>query len=149
MTRGEAGVQPLINMAPELKLSDRYMMVDGSPTEQVGDIPLFPAIALPVETKLEFECPSDHLDCLRTYLGNVTKVLTVGWAAQEQHFLKLLKDTLTQEIYIHAVARREQDATDVLERFKAAGIPVKEGLAATGGFTEYAVNRELEKHLGA
>ena len=124
----------MINMAPEVKISDRFRIIDTRPKGKVNNVPLFPAIALPVETKLDFECPTDHLNCLHAHLGKVTKVLTVGWAAQEWHFLKLLKELLEEEISIYVVAAGKQDAEGVLERIKAAGIGVKDEEAALGGF---------------
>lgn len=137
----------LISVAPDLKISDRFRIVDGMPIGKVGDIPLVPAIALPVETKSAFECPSDHLDHLCEHLGNVTKVVTIGWAAQEQHFLKLLKEHLADEISIFAAAAGKQDAESVLKRVRAGGIGVKDGEAAQSGFTECTIKREFEKFL--
>jgi hypothetical protein len=59
----------LINIAPDLKITDRFRIVVSHPIGKIDDIPLFPAIAIPVETKLYFECPPDHLDCLWTHLA--------------------------------------------------------------------------------
>jgi hypothetical protein len=118
--------------------------VDSHPIGKIDDTPLFPAIAIPVETKLEFECPPDHLDCLRKHLGKITKVLTVGWAAQEQHFLKLLREHLTQEIRVEAVAGPEPQGEQVLDRIKGAGISLV-AERPVAGFTEYVVSREAER----
>jgi hypothetical protein len=111
----------LINKAPDLKITNRFRIVNDHPIGKIDDTPLFPAIAIPVETKLEFECPPDHLDCLCKHLGRITKVLTVGWAAQEQHFLKLLREHLTQEIRVVAVAGPEPQGEQVLDRIKVRG----------------------------
>ncbi|MGA3061852.1 MAG: hypothetical protein ABSD90_01350 [Methylocystis sp.] len=138
----------LISIAPDINITDRFRIVDHHPTGKVGDIPLFPAIAIPVETKINFECPSSHLDCLRAFLGKVTKVLTVGWAAQEQHFLKLLREHLTEEIHVKVVAGNIPDGEQALDRVRGAGIRlIAEPPAA--GFTEYAVSREAELFLKA
>jgi hypothetical protein len=134
----------MINMA-NLKISDRFTMV---PSNSMGEgVPVYPAIALPVDTKSNFECPSGHLDCLREHLAKVTKVVTIGWAAQEQHFLKLLKEHLTEEISIYAVAGERPYAQAVLHRIEDAGIRVKVREAATGGFTESTAKREFEEFL--
>ena len=138
----------LINIAPDLKITDRFRIVVSYPIGKIDDIPLFPAIAIPVETKLDFECPPDHLDCLCTHLGRITKVLTVGWAAQEEHFLKLLKDHLTKEIRVKAVAGTELEGEQVLDRIKGAGIRLVAEPAAAG-FTEYVVSREAERFFSA
>lgn len=55
----------------------------------------FPALAIPVEKKSEFVCPPEHLEALADVLPRVTKIITVGWRATEQHFLTMLKKRLT------------------------------------------------------
>jgi hypothetical protein len=72
----------------------------------------------------------------------------VGWAAQEQHFLKLLKDHLTKEIRLKAVAGTELESEQVLDRIKGAGIRLVAEPAAAG-FTEYVVSREAERFFSA
>src|SRR5262245_20054374 len=51
----------LIHNAPDLKLTDRYRIVTERPIGKLDTTPLFPAIAIPVETKRAFECPNEHL----------------------------------------------------------------------------------------
>jgi hypothetical protein len=138
----------LIDRVAELKITDRFRLVHDFPPGKIDDIPLFPAIAIPVETKLGFECPTDHLDCLREYLGRVTKILIVGWRATERHFLKLLKENLTTLVHVQAVVSDEQEADEVLNRIKSAGIPLNDH-PTRAGFTEYVVSREAERFFKA
>ena len=83
---------------------------------------LFPAIALPVETKRDYECPDDHLECLRGYLPQITKVLSIGWRATEKHFMDLLSELLPENVSLCAVAGNEQQAEEVIGRFEEVGI---------------------------
>ena len=55
----------------------------------------YPAIAIPVEKKSEFSCPPEHLEALAKVIPNVTKIITIGWRATEQDFLKMLHMRLT------------------------------------------------------
>lgn len=55
----------------------------------------FPAIAIPVEKKSQFMCPAEHFQIIGNLLTSVNKVITLGWRAQEQHFLKMLHSPLT------------------------------------------------------
>ena len=126
----------MIDRVAELTMTERFRLVHDFPPGKIDDIPLFPAIAIPVETKSGFECPPDHLDCLREHLGRVTKILTIGWRATERHFLKLLKEKLTAVVNVQAVARDKQEAEEVLDRIKCAGISLIGHPAATG-FSEY------------
>jgi hypothetical protein len=49
----------IIDRAPELRISDRYQMVLGNNPSRArteNNVPLYPAVAIPVETKSNFEC---------------------------------------------------------------------------------------------
>jgi hypothetical protein len=54
------------------------------------DSMLFPAISIPVENKDEFSCPPEHITALEDLLPKVTKMITIGWRATEENFLKML-----------------------------------------------------------
>ncbi len=133
----------LIQRANELKISTRFHIVQEHPIGKIGDIPLFPAIAIPVETKEEFECPKDHLECLRTLLPTVTKILIVGWRGTEYNFLDLLKESLTEEVPTLVVAEKKSAAEEVIDRMQEAGVQVI-GELVHNGFTGFVVNREAE-----
>jgi hypothetical protein len=54
-------------------------------------LPCVPSLAIPMATKTDsdFACPAEHLNELRTRLGEVTDVLIIGWRGIEQHFLEM------------------------------------------------------------
>jgi hypothetical protein len=139
-------VRELIKRAGELKISDRYILAGGQPISNIGNIPLFPAIAIPVETKSGFECPSDHLECLSAHLGKVTKIIIVGWRATEKHFLDLLSGAVTGNIPVQVIAGGRDPGEEVLSHFSTAGISIL-GEALDAGFTQYVVSREAERFL--
>jgi hypothetical protein len=43
-----------------------------------------------------FECPTDHIGTLESYIPRVSKIITIGWRRAEQHFLKLLAKHLAR-----------------------------------------------------
>jgi hypothetical protein len=136
----------LINRTGEIKISKKYHMVSGIPIAKSGDIALFPALAIPVETKIDFECPAEHLDSLRSLIPQVDKILMIGWRASEQPFLQLLGENLQQEIRGLVVAGGKDDAQAAIENVRRAGVQ-GEYMAAEGGFTELVVNREADEFL--
>ena len=104
----------LIELAPELKLSDQYVRADATDPHQMFtfDWPVVPAIAVPVQTKTEdtFQWPDSHRAYLKQLLPQVTKILIIGWRGKEAHFLKLLRENLsssgvTQITHLQAVGR--------------------------------------------
>lgn len=109
--------------------------------------PIFPAIAIPVQTKSEryFECPHAHLTYLGQMLDNVTKILIIGWQAKEAHFLQMLKPKLPLLRQIMVVGANAPDAEKVLRYFlEEIGkriLPLNR-YVGQGGFTDFIVNQE-------
>ncbi len=62
--------------------------------------PVVPVVALPLVNKDggAFVAPTEHITCLQEQiLGDVTRIVVIGWRAAEQHFLELLVDGLPKE----------------------------------------------------
>jgi hypothetical protein len=79
----------------DIDVSEQYQKVVRPPVVFEDGNVGFPALAIPVERKDVFSCPPEHLQVLADALPRVTKVITVGWRATEQHFLTMLKKPLT------------------------------------------------------
>jgi hypothetical protein len=56
---------------------------------------LVPALSIPMDKKVEFSCPHEHIKKLQELLPNVTKVLVIGWPATEADFLNMLRTELS------------------------------------------------------
>ena len=138
----------LISQAETVKVTDRFHLVQDYPIGKIDNIPLFPAIAIPVETKSDFECPQDHLDCLAQHLSRVDRIVIIGWRAAESHFLAILKEKLPSDIPVQVVAGKKTSAEDILEKVQRFGIRAS-GHAVEGGFTEYVVSREAERFFNS
>lgn len=91
----EKVIAQLMEQWDQIRVTDRYLF---SPHDAVGVVsgkPMFPAIAIPVEKKRNFECPQPMLEELVALLPHVRKILVIGWRATEEHFLGLLRSRLT------------------------------------------------------
>jgi hypothetical protein len=140
-------VHDLIKRAADLKISNRYQIATDRPITKAGVTVLFPAIAIPVETKSSYECPSEHLDALKEFLPQVTKILIIGWRAAEQTFLSLLAKTLPAEgVKGLVIAGGEEPARQAIVQLQQAGVP---GVYwnTTGGFTDFILNRRGDDFL--
>jgi hypothetical protein len=143
----------VINQAADLvspnSMSLNYSIVTGYLIGKADDKVLFPALAIPVETKSSFECPEQHLNMVRQCIKKVSKLLLIGWRGMEDHFLHLLSEHLPSGISIMAVNGRADDAKQTLMRLEKAGIkfeavpsdPMKVG------FSEFVVQRIGEAFL--
>src|SRR5882762_1220030 len=151
----------IIGLGDSLMLGDDHYQVkhpESAPVDDDGRY-VYPAIALPVETKSNFECPSDHLNYLKSDIPNVTKLLVIGWRATEAHFLELWKAPRVALISkIAIVVGGAGEAQRVQNSLKAAGIGVRQApsprrpetrsLLADNGFSEFVSGATLKEFLG-
>src|SRR5574341_119520 len=140
--------EELIQRAADLDISQRYRVLGNRPTGRLPGVALYPAIAIPVETKRSFECPNDHLVSLQQHLARVTKVLIIGWRGTEEHFLCLLREGLKQPISLCVVDKDETSATDVETKIRLLGHPIVGGVKnGESGFSDFLKERGAEKAL--
>ena len=138
----------LIDQMPNLKLTDRFHLTEQYPMSTVGDKVLFPALAIPVQSKQVFECPTEHLDALRAFIPKTTKLLMIGWRAMEAHFLKLLADGVKHKLRVMAVAGNLEKARESVTNLRNAGIDF-DSIESGGGFTDFILNREGDEFLSS
>ncbi len=136
----------LIENASDLDISQRYRMVAEHPIGKVGQIALFPALTIPVETKRSFECPHEHFEAVQAFVPKVTRLLVIGWRATERPFLQLLREYLPRSLRVMVVAGNPDGARQVLEVLREAGVD-GQFAAAPGGFTDFVVRREADEFL--
>jgi hypothetical protein len=137
----------MISKAASLKLSSDIEIAQGTPPETVSDHPFYPAIAIPVEQKSDFECPASHLKLLRELLPKVDKVLIIGWRATEAHFLNVLRECMRPSAAdIVACCGSEHSAHATLTALGPVGIG-KNFMSLKAGFSEMVANRQLDDFL--
>ena len=136
----------LIERVAKLKISPSFLMVNTYPSSKLHRMPLFPALAIPVETKQDYECPPEHLEALRTCIPEVTKILVIGWRATESNFLRLLSDNLRKEVHVMTVAGDQNRAVESNRRLQEAGIKGK-FFTRDAGFSDFVVHREADGFL--
>jgi hypothetical protein len=161
---GTIGATALIGAADDLKFTPEFIIagVDARKkrprsedfTIRSGEYPnvtervTFPALALPLRSKTTFACPLSHIEAVRRALGETTKLLVVGWRAQEQHFLAEWERTGSKKIRADIVCGSAGGAEAVAQRLRAAGIDGD--LRTFGlGFTDYVRSNALRALLSA
>ena len=112
---------------------------------------MFPALALPVNTKVNFECPPEHIAQLQADIPLVTKLLIIGWSATEPHFLEFWKQPRPGSVpdkigKIAIVAGATSDAEQVQRNLMAVGIQGRYELSP-GGFSQFVTGAELASFL--
>lgn len=140
----------LIEQLEEIRITDTYVFSPNDPAGLVRSKPTFPAIAIPVERKHEFECPQHMLDQLVELLPKITKILVIGWRATEAHFLDLLNKHLQwgRNPYVCIVSADQAEAEQTGARIRAA-VPFSSFNAEpAAGFTAFMQSRRPEGILG-
>jgi hypothetical protein len=135
----------LIDLAPKLKISDEIEIIKNHLLE--GLPLLYPAIALPLQEKNDYECPPDHVETLRTVLPRVSRMLIVGWRAMEAHFLRDLAQALPRQVKGLVVSRSPEGATETIERLGNAGIDVSDFHPAQSGFSDSVLGSAIDAFL--
>jgi hypothetical protein len=109
---------------------------------------LFPAIAIPLEAKTDFECPLDHQNQLVQIFRDVSKLLIIGWRGAEQHFLRLALGNLPNRIPTQVIADGSGHAQQTWENLvRGASLVGEYQPADRQGFTNYLLGDELERFL--
>jgi hypothetical protein len=152
------GIHEMIHRANELDFTDDYRMLTEFPiataiqhvvelsramvtTKYDKRIALFPALAIPVLNKSQFECPAAHVAALVDLLPHVDKLLVIGWRATETPFLTLLSKHLTSARCL-VVAESYEAAKDTVHNMSKAGVSALYG-GYGGGFSKFVIDREF------
>lgn len=141
-------VDTLIDNADSLDITQDYRLTDQHPIARDGGAVLFPALAIPVESKLDFECPDEHLETLKAMIPQVDKLMIIGWRAAETPFLELLAAGLQQPIRGLVVAGDADAAVETANRLQRAGVK-GDYLLTNDGFTELVVDRLADDFLSS
>jgi hypothetical protein len=137
----------VIHSAPNLSIDGQFVL-ESSLGPSVSDrYPWFPAIAIPVDNKQDFECPPHHLGTLAQLLPHTTRILSIGWRAREAHFLALLTKYVKGPVSMVACSGDQAAATETLDRIRSSGVLTSRAEAMTGGFTEMVVNEQIDEFL--
>lgn len=144
--REGALAQELINRVDTLSLSKEFRLVSKPLAIADQGLALFPAIALPVQSKLAFECPDNHIEVLKKLLPDVTKIIIIGWKGGETHFLALLKQFLRGFLPVCVASGDRRGSEEVLAHLSRSGLSVA-AKPMNGGFTEFVFQREAEAFL--
>jgi len=130
--------------------AESYETVSDDPFARPYQRPYFPALAIPVEHKQHYECPQEHWKVLEDCLRQVTKVLIIGWRANENDFLDTLVKRITKKARMMVVSGTERGADEVVGRisakFRPTGI-VHDFVPSKPGFSNFTSSSEWESFL--
>lgn len=108
-----------------------------------------PAVAIPIGTKGNHVCPKAHIDILEEELKRIDRILVIGWRAQDEHLIDLLKKNLTNDVKLTVVSSNSDNAGEIALKFKDIQQIKEEDIyvSEAEGYTNYMIKREYEKFL--
>lgn len=136
----------LIERILEIGITANYRVATEHPIGRAGRTPLFPAIAIPVETKHSYECPPEHLEVLYAAIREVSRLLLIGWRGTEVPFLQLLSGNVPRQMPVMIVAGTRGAAEEVAHTLQSRKI-MGRFLPLEGGFTHLVVARAADEFL--
>lgn len=118
LKNGTSVLSYLIDHAFEPRDTNDFLKCHPSEMGALNGLPLFPAIAIPIENKSTFECPVNMLQDLESVIRHVTRVLIIGWQAREEHFLGMLRSRRMDSLrHVMVVDHDEGSAVTILNHF--------------------------------
>lgn len=77
----------------EIEVDKQILKVDNYQENcKVNNHLVFPAIAIPLEGKLDFVCPDTHIDESRSFIADAEDFLFIGFSGKDPHVIDLFKD---------------------------------------------------------
>ena len=108
---------------------------------------MYPALAVPVDEKIESVCPREHFDELEVFLAECRNVLVVGTAGKDEDLLSLLRPH-RQNWEGFAVVAGNTDEADSTYKSILGGTTLWDHHQRCGtGFTEFVASGQLDNFL--
>ena len=143
-------------MASQLELGETYRIYPNPPSgirrlvataqPKLVAKPLFPALAIPVENKSNYECPLEHVQLMERNLPRVTHMILIGWRGSEKRFLDSLTSNIQKDTRIMVISSGEAKAIEAIQRMKQANL-WGDLFPAKGGFSNAILSGEIENFL--
>lgn len=136
---GEWISQLVVDRLPHITIGSEFAIGDWMYASGIAKIP---AITIPIREKVAFECPLDQLDALADGLAKTTRILVIGWAANEENFLALCRQKLKGRYRIQIVcgdAKGSNDTSNMLHSRMVRG----EHYTSEMGFSQFLASNEL------
>lgn len=110
----------------------------------------YPALALPMTGEKTFVWPDEQEDLFRNrfQIGAFGKILTIGWRGNEEHFVNLLTDRVSNHSTLWTVTSQNPgDTEEVLRNLSPVMSPTTGRVQLTTGFHDFVYSEMLDNFL--
>ena len=137
------------NLSRFSEITDGYTLLKRSPgyvgknyftqrmldAEEGGEFHRIPAIAVPTTSTKSFVCPEEHVRGIELAMETASKILIIGWKANDSHLLTLMKERLTKKIPLFIVSGK-RGGQEIVQKILAAA-PSLEVAGTAKGFSAF------------
>lgn len=106
----------------------------------------YPAIAIPLPGKNKFICPPKHINELERALSEIDKILIIGWRANDQQMVDLIKQKVKQPVGLTVISGSKEGIEHVCGKFSDAGNISR--AAERVGFSDFMGSAECKTFFG-
>jgi hypothetical protein len=151
----------LIAQADTLQADDNYRLIPDSDRLQSGQWvvsymrisdknfqAVLPAVAIPLEKKQDYVCPTSHMEVLKECMSKADKLLVIGWKGAEENFLQLLSTGLKRGNPKMVVSSGRASAEEIKSTLQRFGIDGEKWLLSEKGFTNEVRSGSIEAFIG-
>ena len=104
-----------------------------------------PAIALPMSTKSNFECPDSFISELKIGLGKATDIVLIGWRGAEPHFKEAMQNIINPKTMLTIVTGSAEGGNDALKNLE--WMPTTNKSRYDKGFSDFINSVDLKTIL--
>lgn len=105
-----------------------------------------PAIALPLESKVSYVCPDDHVDALKQCIAKADRIVMIGWKAGDPYLVDLLNSELKENALPIAIACGANSKDTILEKL-GTSLNKQVKIIDEGGFSSFLNSDRCEEFL--
>ncbi len=140
----------IIQRASELTPADQFWI--GKPERRYSDAlgphkTLVPAVALPIDNKQEFVCPSSHVERMEEILDATTVLLLIGWRGSDPAFAGVLDAHIRPGVQMFVCNGTQNDGGLAVTTLATYGLNQVRSNPLEHGFSSLLRSDELEHIL--
>lgn len=96
------------------------LMATPEPHQEV----IIPALSIPLQSKVDAECPQEQVDLLTALIPQIRQILVIGWRGAERHFWDLWLGRVVEDMEIYVCCSSPDLPNGFAENCPRVGIPL-------------------------
>lgn len=104
-----------------------------------------PAVALPLHSKLDYVCPDEHVNAMKSAIDGIDRIVIIGWKAGDPYLIQLLNEQLKDKVVPIAIVCGNNSKDTILKNL--GGIAKNVKVIDQYGFSSFLNSDKCEEFL--